>query len=77
MTKQCLGTDRALSRAPESRFPKPQIVRKENHHLSGMARVRLADLNGHLQAKMVQNGPTILIHFGLANAKIRLGIRSF
>ena len=33
---------------------------------SGMARVRLADQNGPLQ-----------VHFGLANAKIQFGIRSF
>ena len=34
-----------------------------------MARVGLADLNGLKW--------TIIVHFGLANAKIRFGIRSF
>ena len=56
--------------------------------LSGMARIRLLlDLNGPLEAD--QNGPkwtilgqngsewTSLVHFGLANAKIRFGIGSF
>ena len=47
--------------------------------LSGMARVRLADLNGPKWPSSGQNGPkwTILVHFGLANAKIWFGIRSF
>ena len=49
------------------------------HNISGMARVRLADLNGPKWASCNQNGPkwTILVHFGLANAKIQFGIRSF
>ena len=44
-----------------------------------MARVRLADLNGPKWTSSGQNGPkwTILVHFGLANAKIQFGIRSF
>ena len=44
---------------------------------SGMARVRLADLNGPKWVSSGQNGPkwTILVHFGLANAKIQFGIR--
>ena len=49
---------------------------------SGMARVRLADLNGPKwtpspQPKNFENGPkwTILVHFGLTNAKIQFGIR--
>ena len=40
----------------------------EKGGLSGVARVRLADLNGPKW--------TILVHFGLVNAKIRFGIRS-
>ena len=46
---------------------------------SGMARVRLADLNGPKWTSSGQNGPiwSILVHFGLANAKIQFGIRSF
>ena len=46
---------------------------------SGMARVRLADLNGPKWTSPGQNGPkwTILVHFGLANAKIQFGIRPF
>ena len=46
---------------------------------SGMARVRLADLNGPKWTSSGQNEPkwTILVHFGLANAKIQFGIRSF
>ena len=44
-----------------------------------MARVRLADLNGPKWTSSGQNGPkwTILVYFGLANAKIQFGIRSF
>ena len=46
---------------------------------SGIARVRLADLNGPKWTSSGQNGPkwTILVHFGLANAKIQCGIRWF
>ena len=56
--------------------------RQESQDLSvnsGMARVRLADLNGPKWTKIGQNGPkwTILVHFGLANAKIQFGIRPF
>ena len=42
------------------------------NRLSGMARVRLADLNGPKWTSSGQNGPkcTILVHFGLANAEI-------
>ena len=49
------------------------------YSISGMARVRLADLNGSKWTSSGQNGPkwTILVHFGLANAKIRFEIRSF
>ena len=43
---------------------------------SGMARVRLADLNGTKWTSLGQNGPK-WDHFGLANAKIWFGIRSF
>ena len=37
------------------------------------------DLNGPKWTSLGQNGPkwTILVHFGLANAKVRFGIRSF
>ena len=45
-----------------------------------MARVRLADLNGpkmDLFRPFARPKWTILVHFGLANAKIRFGIRSF
>ena len=47
-------------------------------HSSGMARVRLADLNGPKWTSLGQNGPkwTILVHFGLSNAKFQFGIRS-
>ena len=46
---------------------------------SGMARVRLADLNGPKSTSSGQNVPKciILVYFGLANAKIQFGIRSF
>ena len=46
---------------------------------SGMARVRLAELNGPKWTSSGQNGPkwTILVHFGLGNAKIQFGIRPF
>ena len=48
-------------------------------YFSGMARVRLADLNGPKWTSSGQNGPkwTVLVHFGLANAKIQFGTRSF
>ena len=44
-----------------------------------MARVRLADLNGPKWTSSNQNRPlhTKMDHFGLANAKIQFGIRSF
>ena len=47
--------------------------------VSGMARVRLADLNGPKWTSLGQNGLkwTILVHFGLAIVKIRFRIRSF
>ena len=46
---------------------------------SGVARVRLADPNGPKWISSGQHRPkcTILVHFGLANAKIWFGIRSF
>ena len=52
---------------------------RSQKHASGMARVRLADPNGPKWTSLGQSGPkwTILVHFGLANAKIRFGIRSF
>ena len=51
---------------------------REKHRISGVARVRLADLNGPKWSPSGQNGPkwTTLVHFGLANAKVRFGIRS-
>ena len=46
--------------------------------ISGMARVRLADLNGPKWTSLNQNEPkwTILVRFSLANAKIQFGIRT-